>query len=165
MTSSSATRKTIRSNLIKTAFKEIDDDKLLNMINFKITINMTVNDENVKISKNNKNVEISAKIKKSALFKDENVMILNLLISIMITHRSIYQIYNTSAFQSKSISVSINNVKINLFASYSLYNIYMNYDFNKIESKYLSSARTILFDYWVWKILNMKISEFKEWNV
>lgn len=90
MTFSSATRKTIRSNLIKTAFKEIDDDKSFNMINFKITIDMTVNNENVEISKNDKNVEISAKIKKSALFKDENVTILNSFISMMITHRSIY---------------------------------------------------------------------------
>lgn len=85
MTSSSVTCKTIRSNLIKTAFKKINDDKLLNMINFKITINMTVNDENVEISKNDKNVEISAKIKKSALSRDENVTISNSLISVMIT--------------------------------------------------------------------------------
>lgn len=165
MTSSSATHKTIRSNLIKTAFKKIDDDKSLNMINFKITIDMTVNDENVEISKNDENVEISAKIKKSALFKDENVMILNSLISTMITHHSIYQIYNTSASQSKSIIVLTNNIKMNLFALYSLYDIYMNCDFNKIELKYLSSAETILFDYWVWKILNVKIADFKEWNV
>ncbi len=110
-------------------------------------------------------VKISAKIKKSALSRNKNVMILNLLISMMITHHSIYQIYNTSAFQSKSINVSTNNVKMNLFASYSLYNTYMNCDFNKIESKYLLLARTILFNYWVWKILNVKISDFKEWNI
>ncbi len=165
MTSSSAICKTIRSNLIKTAFKEIDDDKSLNMINFKITIDMTVNDENVEISKNDKNVEISAKIKKSALFKDENVTTLNSLISVTIIHCSIYQIYNTSAFQSKLINISINNIKMNLFALYSLYNIYMNCDFDKIESKYLLSVRIILFNYWVWKILNMKIANFKEWNI
>ncbi len=165
MTSSFATCKTIRSNLIKITFKEINDDKLLNMINFKITIDMTVNDENVEISKNDKNVEISAKIKKSALFKDENVTNSNSLISATIIHCSIYQIYNTSTFQSKSINISTNNVKMNLFASYSLYNIYMNCDFDKIESKYLLSARTILFNYWVWKILNVKIADFKEWNI
>jgi len=147
MTSSSVTCKTIRSNLIKTAFKEINDDKLLNMINFKITINMTVNDKNVKISRNDENVEISAKIKKSALSKDENVTISNSLISTMIIHCSIYQIYNTSASQLKSIDVSINNVKMNLFASYSLYNTYMNCEFDKIEPKYLLSAKTILFNY------------------
>ncbi len=162
MTSNFATCKTIRSNLIKTAFKEIDDDKLLNMINFKITINMTVNDKNVKILKNDENVKISAKIKKSVLFKDENVTILNSFISAMIIHCSIYQIYNTSASQSKSIIISINNVKMNLFASYSLYNTYMNCDFDKIESKYLSSVETILFNYWIWKILNIKIADFKE---
>ncbi len=156
MTSSSATCKTIRSNLIKTAFKKINDDKSLNMINFKITIDMTVDD---------KNVEISAKIKKSVLFKDENVTTLNSLISATITHRSIYQIYNTSASQSKLISVSINNIKMNLFASYSLYDTYMNCDFDKIESKYLLSAKTILFNYWVWKSLNVRISDFKEWNI
>ncbi len=45
-----------------------------------------------------------------------------------------------------------------------MYCYYMDSDFGQVEPRYLPPAGTILSDYWVWKILDMGITDFKGWN-
>lgn len=156
---SNSTWKMIRSNLIKTTSKKEDDKP---MTNTKTTfIKPTIVLDLIDIIENDNS---SFKTKKSALLRDENVIVFESSRNTLINHRSIYQVYTINSLIFKLINVPTNNMKMNIFSFYPLYNIYIDMNFETVESKNLLSASTILSDFWFWKLLNDGISDYKDWN-